>query len=66
MGTWTPNLLHAMPAYRHDAKRFSWAVLYGTHPMSASSLKLACDEGQIGRAERGHTTERVCDIVFAD
>jgi len=49
-----------------DGADGSWAALYGSDPVSASSLALMCDEDQIGGAERSHTTEQVGYIVFAD
>jgi hypothetical protein len=38
--------------------------LYGSNPLSATTLFLAIDEDQIGDVERKHTTEQVAYIVF--
>ncbi len=42
-----------------------WPQLYGSTPLTASNLKLAIDEDQIGDSERWHTTEQVAYIVFS-
>ena len=44
----------------------SWAVLYGTTPLTASQLRLAVDEDQISGSERNHGTEQVGYAVFGD
>ena len=42
----------------------SWAMLFGSNPLSSNSVSLAVDEDQLGDAERKHTTERVAYVVF--
>lgn len=43
----------------------SWAITYGINPLSATGINLAVDEDQIGDSDRGHTTEQVAYVVFA-
>jgi len=38
-----------------DGRDGGWLLLYGDDPVSASQLKLAYDEDQIGDAERGYS-----------
>ncbi|MFQ5967683.1 MAG: hypothetical protein ACE5MI_08740, partial [Acidimicrobiia bacterium] len=47
-----------------DGNNGGWALLYGTSPVSDSSLALAIDEDQSNDTERKHTTEQVAYIVF--
>ncbi len=49
-----------------DGNNGGWAVLYGSNPVSASTLNLVIDEDQLGDTERSHTTEQVAYIVFED
>ena len=39
-------------------------LLFGSDPVTATSLDLAVDEDQIGDSERRHTTEQLAYIVF--
>ena len=41
-----------------------WAVLYGSSPLSSTTLTLAVDEDQLSNSERNHTTEQCGYIVF--
>ena len=41
-----------------------WAVLYGSSPLSSTTLTLAVDEDQLSNSERNHTTEQLGYIVF--
>ena len=41
-----------------------WSILYGSNPVSTTSLNLAIDEDQAGDSERRHTTQQVGYIVF--
>jgi len=41
-----------------------WPLLYGGDPVSASQLKLAFDEDQVGDSERAHTSEQVACVSF--
>jgi hypothetical protein len=41
-----------------------WAVLYGSNPVTSSSLKLAIEEDMAWDSERKHTSEQVGYIVF--
>ncbi len=43
-----------------------WPLLYGSNPISNSTLQIAYDEDQIANSERAHTTEQVAFIVFGD
>jgi hypothetical protein len=47
-----------------DGGNGGWPILYGTSPVSTSSLNLAYDEDQIKDNERKHITEQVAYIVF--
>jgi len=47
-----------------DGNDGSWAVLYGSNPVTNTTLNLAIDEDQLGDSERSHTTEQVAYIVF--
>ncbi len=47
-----------------DGGNGSWAVLYGTNPISGGRLDLAVDEDQIGDSERWHITEQVAYWAF--
>jgi hypothetical protein len=47
-----------------DGADGGWMVLFGSNPISGSSLKIAVDEDQIGDAERAHTHEQAAYIVF--
>lgn len=42
----------------------SWALLYGSNPVSTTSLGLAIDEDQVVDSERDHIAEQVAFIVF--
>ena len=42
----------------------AWAVLYGSNPVTGSSLNLAVEEDMAWDSERSHTTEQVGYIVF--
>lgn len=42
----------------------SWAVLYGTNPVTPNWLYLAIEEDWVWDSERNHTTEQVGYIVF--
>ena len=44
----------------------SWAVLYGSDPVSDATIALAVDEDQLGDSEREHIEEQVAYIVFSD
>ena len=41
-----------------------WAALYGSNPVSATSINLAIDEDVANDTERAHITEAVGYIVF--
>jgi PKD repeat protein len=41
-----------------------WPILYGTSPITSSTLNLAFDEDQVGDTERNHTSEQAAYIVF--
>jgi hypothetical protein len=41
-----------------------WAILYGSNPVTSSSLKLVTEEDMVWDSERRHTTEQVGYIVF--
>ena len=43
----------------------SWAVLFGSNPISGTTLNLAVDEDQISDTERSHTHEQVGYWVFS-
>ena len=47
-----------------DGGNGGWAYLYGSNPISATTLQLAIDEDQVNDSERNHTTEQVGYIVF--
>ena len=47
-----------------DGNDGSWAMLYGSDPLSTTKVKVAVDEDQITDSERGHTTEQVGYLVF--
>jgi hypothetical protein len=47
-----------------DGRDGGWAVLYGSNPVTSSSLKLAIEEDMAWDSERKHTTEQVGYIVF--
>ena len=47
-----------------DDNSGSWPLLYGSNPVSDTTLQLAVDEDQIKDAERNHMTEQVAYIVF--
>ena len=47
-----------------DGINGGWPVLYGSSPLSTSSLKLAIDEDTINDSERKHISEQVAYIVF--
>ena len=47
-----------------DGNNGGWPILYGTNPLSASTMQLAFDEDQAKDSERRHTTEQVAFIVF--
>ncbi len=49
-----------------DGNNGGWGVLYGTNPISNTSINLAIDEDQLGDSERNHTGEQVAFIVFED
>ncbi len=47
-----------------DGSNGSWALLYGSNPVTPTTINLAVDEDQWGDTERAHTTEQVAFIVF--
>ena len=47
-----------------DGNNGGWALLYGSNPLTSTTLGLAIDEDQAGDSERSHTTEQVGYIVF--
>ena len=47
-----------------DGNDGGWPVLYGSTPLTSSSLNLSIDEDQIRDGETRHTTEQVAYIVF--
>jgi|GEM_PF-684218 len=47
-----------------DGVNGGWAVLYGSNPVTTTSIELAIDEDRMGDSERRHTTEQVAYIVF--
>ncbi len=47
-----------------DGNNGGWAVLYGSTPLSSSTIGLAIDEDQVGDSERVHITEQVAYLVF--
>jgi hypothetical protein len=47
-----------------DGGNGGWAALYGSNPVSSSTLRLAIDEDVAGDTERNHTTEQVAYVVF--
>ena len=49
-----------------DGNDGSWAMLYGSDPLTTTQIKLAVDEDQITDSERGHCDEQVGYIVFED
>ncbi|MBD3321759.1 MAG: hypothetical protein GF350_11745, partial [Chitinivibrionales bacterium] len=42
----------------------AWAVLYGSNPVTSSSIAIALDEDMHSDSERGHTTEQAGYVVF--
>ena len=47
-----------------DGGNGGWAYLYGSNPLSATTMQLAIEEDQVNDPERNHTTEQVGYIVF--
>ena len=47
-----------------DGVNGSWALLYGSNPLTINGLLLAIDEDQMTDSERKHVTEQVAYIVF--
>jgi hypothetical protein len=47
-----------------DVNDGGWAILYGSSPVSTSTINLAIDEDQAGDSERRHRHEQVAYIVF--
>ena len=47
-----------------DGGNGGWAVLYGTTPVTVSTLSLAIDEDQLNDSERSHITEQVGYLVL--
>lgn len=47
-----------------DGADGGWAALYGTSPLSATTLNLVIDEDQVKDSERSHTTEQASYLVF--
>ncbi|WP_158279897.1 Ig-like domain-containing protein [Coraliomargarita sinensis] len=54
----------AVSASGMDGVDGGWPVLYGTTPVTTTSLDLVFDEDQTGDIERGHTSEQVSYLVF--
>ena len=44
----------------------SWALLYGTNPVSDTQIQLAVDEDQLRDTERSHGSESLAYLVFSD
>jgi hypothetical protein len=42
-----------------------WAVLYGSNPVSTTTLRLAIEEDRMADSERSHAAEQVAYLVFA-
>ena len=49
-----------------DGNNGGWPALFGTHPVSGSSLDLVFVEDQLKDEERSHTTEQAAYIIFED
>jgi hypothetical protein len=47
-----------------DGNDGGWPILYGSTPVTSSTLNLAADEDIINDSERNHTTEQIAYIVF--
>ncbi|MBD3343555.1 MAG: DUF5107 domain-containing protein, partial [Chitinivibrionales bacterium] len=47
-----------------DGNNGGWAVLYGSNPVTSTSINLAIDEDQESDIERNHTSEQVGYVVF--
>ena len=47
-----------------DGSHGSWVNLFDSPPFTATTLRLAVDEDQIGDSERNHTTEQVAYLAF--
>ncbi len=47
-----------------DGGNGGWPVMYGSNPLTGTSITLAYDEDQLNDSERKHGTEQVAYIVF--
>ena len=47
-----------------DGVNGGWAYLYGSDPLTTSSLALAVDEDQLRDSERSHSDEQVAYLIF--
>ena len=47
-----------------DGGNGGWPVMYGSGPLTTTSLTTVFDEDQDNDSERAHTTEQVAYIVF--
>jgi PKD repeat protein len=47
-----------------DGGNGGWPVMYGSTPLTTTSLTMVFDEDQVNDSERKHTTEQVAYIVF--
>jgi PKD repeat protein len=49
-----------------DGNNGGWPELWGTTPLTSTSLTMVFDEDQINDTERKHTTEQVAYIIFGE
>jgi hypothetical protein len=63
--SYVPKIAIATQEAMDDADG-SWAYIYGSSPMTITSVKLAVDEDEIGDTDRSHATEQVGVLVFQD
>jgi PKD repeat protein/murein tripeptide amidase MpaA len=47
-----------------DGGNGGWPVMYGSNPLTDTSLTMVFDEDQVNDSERKHTTEQVAYVVF--
>jgi hypothetical protein len=47
-----------------DGGNGGWPVLFGSNPLTDTSITMSFDEDQVNDSERSHTTEQVAYVVF--
>jgi PKD repeat protein len=63
--TSVPNATTAiLSAAAIDGGNGGWPVLYGSTPLTTTSVTMVIDEDQLYDSERSHTTEQVAYIIF--